>query len=62
MQPYYYGRQGQDVRSHVSAIIREYEKTLKQSQGNADLYRKMAKEQDNQINKVKIDLNYNSMQ
>ncbi len=50
------------MRSHVSAIIREHEKTLKESQSNADLYRKMAKEQYNQINKVKIDLNGDSVQ
>lgn len=62
MKPYFYGRQGQDVRSHVSAIIREYEKTLKESQGNADLHRRMAMEQDNQINKVKIYLDRDSLQ
>ena len=26
--PYYYGREGQDLRSHASANIREYEKVL----------------------------------
>ena len=54
--PYYYGRQGQDVRSHASANIREYEKTLKENLDNADSHRKMAMEQNNQINKAKINL------
>lgn len=43
--PYYFGRQGQDVRSHASANIREYEKTLKENLDNADLHRRMAMEQ-----------------
>ena len=56
--PYYYGRQGQDVRSHASANIREYEKTLKENLDNADLHKKMAMEQqNNQINKAETHLN-----
>lgn len=56
--PYYYGRQGQDVRSHASANIREYEKTLKENLANVDLHRRMAAEQQNdQTNKAAIDLN-----
>jgi len=58
--PYYYGRQGQDVRSHTSANIREYERTLKESRSNADLHRRMAMEQDHQINKAKINLDRDS--
>lgn len=58
--PYYYGRQGQDIRSHASANIREYEKTLKESLNNADLHRKMAMEQNNQINTVETNLDRNS--
>jgi len=56
--PYYYGRQGQDVRSHASANIREYEKTLKENLANVDVHRKMAAEQqNNQINKAETGLN-----
>lgn len=56
--PYYYGRQGQDVRSHASANIREYEKALKENLANVDLHRKMAAEQqNNQTNKAEIGLN-----
>ena len=54
--PYYYGRQGQDIRSHTSANIREYEKTLKENLDNADSHRKMAIEQNNRINKAKANL------
>lgn len=56
--PYYYGRQGQDVRSHASANIREYEKVLKENLANVDLHRRMAAEQlNNQTNKAEIDIN-----
>lgn len=56
--PYYYGRQGQDVRSHASANIREYEKALKENMANVDLHRRMAAAQRNdQTNKAEIDLN-----
>ena len=56
--PYYYGRQGQDIRSHASANIREYEKTLKENLASVDMHRRMAAEQqNNQINKAETDLN-----
>ncbi|MBP6058279.1 MAG: hypothetical protein KA524_07710 [Nitrosomonas sp.] len=56
--PYYYGRQGQDVRSHASANIREYEKTLKENLANVDLHRRMAVAQRNdQTNKTEVGLN-----
>ncbi len=54
--PYYYGRQGQEFRSHTAANIREYEKTLRESLSNADLHRRMAMEQANSINKAKNNL------
>jgi hypothetical protein len=53
---YYYGRQGQDLQSHISANIRGYEEDLKDSLRNADLYRKMAAGQNSPINKAKINL------
>ncbi|MBK9662258.1 MAG: hypothetical protein Q7T35_06585 [Nitrosomonas sp.] len=56
--PYYYGRQGQDVRSHASANIREYQKTLKESLRNAEQHRIMAIEQEQQTNKTKAHLNH----
>lgn len=56
--PYYYGRQGQDVRSHASANIREYEKALKENMANVDLHKRMAAAQRNdQTNKAEIGLN-----
>ncbi|MDP1559463.1 MAG: hypothetical protein Q8K59_04395 [Nitrosomonas sp.] len=51
---YYYGRQGQDIKSHTSANIREYEVTLKENLRNADFYRKMAAGQGSLINKAQI--------
>lgn len=53
---YYYGRQGQDIRSHASANIREYEKALKENLNNADSHREMALEQNNRINKARTHL------
>ena len=43
--PYYFGRQGLEVRSHAAANIRAYEKTLKESLVFADYHRKLANEQ-----------------
>lgn len=54
--PYYYGREGQDLRSHAAANIREYEKALKDNLSNANLNRRMAMEQNRQIIKAKINL------
>lgn len=55
--PYYYGRQGQDIRSHASANIREYEKALKENLANVDLHRRMAAAQRNdQTNNAEIGL------
>lgn len=56
--PYYYGRQGQDVRSHASANIREYQKTLKESLRNAEQHRIMAIKQEQQTNKTKARLDH----
>ncbi len=55
---YYYGRQGQDVKSHTTANIREYEKQLAESLSNADLHHRIAMEQQNSnaINKAKLNL------
>jgi len=58
--PYYFGRQGQELRSHTTANIREYEKTLRESLSNADLHRRMAAEQDSPINKAKVNLDRDS--
>ncbi len=53
--PYYFGRQGQDIKSHSSANIREYEKILRQYLKQADLHKKMFADQENRaINKAKI--------
>lgn len=59
--PYYYGRQGQDFRSHTSANIHEYEEILAESLNNADLHRKVAMEQNNSIiNQAEIKLDRDS--
>ena len=44
-RPYYFGRQGLDVKSHALANIRAYEKEIQESLASADLHRKMAMEQ-----------------
>lgn len=54
MHPYYFGTQGQDLRSHSSANIRKYEKALKENLHYADLHRKMSIEQP--INQTEVDL------
>ncbi len=56
--PYYYSRQGQDMRSHASANIHEYQKALKESLKSAEQHRIMAIEQEQQINKTKAHLNH----
>jgi predicted ribosome quality control (RQC) complex YloA/Tae2 family protein len=39
---YLYGRQAQDLQSHTSALIRDYEKSVKASANLATLHRQMA--------------------
>ena len=51
--PYYYGRQGQDLRSHLQANIREYKKELAEDLQEANLHRKIAaSEQGRQFSKA----------
>ena len=45
---YYYGRRGQDVRSHTTANIRMYVNTIKENMKEAALHRRMAQEQKKQ--------------
>lgn len=54
--PYYYGRRGQDFRSHTLANIREYEKQLNDNLRNAALHRKILSEQHTPINKARINI------
>ncbi len=55
--PYYYGRQGQDLSSHLQANIREYEKELAEDLKEATLHRKIAEmEQDRQFNNAKANV------
>lgn len=55
--PYYYGRQGQNLKSHLQANIREYKKELAEDLQEAELHRKTAAGgQDKQFNKAKADL------
>jgi hypothetical protein len=56
--PYYFGRQGQDVRSHASANVREYEKILEENLSQVDLHKRMAMEQQqNHVHKANTDFN-----
>ncbi len=56
--PYYYGRRGQDFKSHTTANIREYEAVLAESINNAGLHKKIAMEQGNTVvNKAQLNLN-----
>lgn len=55
--PYYYGRQGQDLKSHLQANIHAYEKELAEDLGEATLHRKIAEmEQTRQFNSAKADV------
>ena len=45
---YYYGRRGQDIRSHTSANIRMYENAIQENMKEAALHRKMARDQEKQ--------------
>ena len=57
VHPYYYGRQGQDLSSHLQANIREYEKELAEDLKEATLHRKIAEmKQDRQFNNVKANV------
>ena len=55
--PSHYGRQGQNLKSHLQANIREYKKELAEDLQEAELHRKMsASEQDRQFNKAEADV------
>ena len=41
-RPYYYGRPGQDLKSHLQANIREYKKELAADLQEAELHKKIA--------------------
>ncbi|UVS62870.1 MULTISPECIES: hypothetical protein [Nitrosomonas] len=45
---YYYGRKGQDLRSHTWANIRHLEKSIKENLKEAAVHRKMAQDQQKQ--------------
>lgn len=61
--PYTYGRQGQDLNSHLHANIREYKKELAEDLEQVELHRKIsATEQDKQFNKAKIKLDESVVQ
>ncbi len=61
VHPYYYGRQGQDLQSHTSANIHEYEEFVEENLHNAELHRKMVIEQSSLVNKAKINLESDSI-
>lgn len=41
-----YGRRGQDLQSHITAKIRQYEKSIKENLKEAAIHRKMAQEEE----------------
>jgi hypothetical protein len=52
---YYFGRQGQDIRSHTLANIRAYEIALRENQIKADHHKKIAiTSQNNSTHKAKV--------
>lgn len=56
--PYAYGRQGQDLNSHLHANIREYSKELTEDLEQAELHKKMSSTQEGgQLNKLKAQVN-----
>ena len=57
-RPYYYGRRGQEFQSHEIANIREYEKIVAENRAQAELYYKLAGE--NQIPKFVSGSNSNT--
>ena len=55
--PYYYGRQAQDLKSHLQANIREYKKELAEDLQEAELHRKIADgNKDRQFNKAEAEI------
>ncbi len=54
--PHYYGRQGQDFRSHTLANIHEYEKQLNEHLRNAELHKKILSEQHLTANESRISI------
>jgi hypothetical protein len=57
VHPYYYGRQGQDLSSHLQANIREYEKELAEDLKEATFHREIAEmEQGRQFNNAKANV------
>lgn len=56
-RPYTYGRQGQSLRSHLQANIREYKKELAEDLREAELHREiLATEQNRQFNRAEADV------
>lgn len=56
--PYYYGRRGQDFKSHTIANMRGYEAVLAESLNNANLHKRLAMDQDNPtFNKARFNIN-----
>ncbi|PSJ18821.1 hypothetical protein [Nitrosomonas supralitoralis] len=55
--PYYYGRAGQDLKSHLQANIREYKKELAAGLQEAELHRKIAAvQQDLPFNNAEVNI------
>ena len=59
--PYYFGRHGQDIRSHTLANIHEHEKTIEEDLHHADDHKKMMIQEDNSADKANIEQDRNSI-
>ncbi|HMU64317.1 MAG TPA: hypothetical protein PKD35_06470 [Nitrosomonas sp.] len=54
LHSYYYGRGGQDFRSHETANVRLYEEIIAENLKQAEFHQQMAEAERNQINKANI--------
>lgn len=54
LHSYYYGRGGQDFRSHETANVRLYEEIIAENLKQAEFHQQMAEAERNQINKASI--------
>lgn len=54
LHSHYYGRGGQDFRSHETANVRLYEEIIAENSKAAELHQQMAEAERNQINRASI--------
>lgn len=59
--PYYFGRHGQDIRSHSLANIHEHEKTIEEDLHHAEDHKKIMIQEGNSADKAEIRQNRDSI-